>query len=266
MTELTSGNIGEVRKFLAKQNKGANLITASSRTVLLMDATRSMSSLLSAVKETVCTMFERASTVLAEKGLPDDAFQMQFAVYRNYSSDANKILQVSAWNTKASHLRAFMSTIGPEGGLRNEAIEIGLWHAVNERETQDSISQVILIGDAPANSQNEVTQKRTRSGEKYWKSTRFNQPTHYTSELKKLKEKNIPVHTFYLTEKAKNNFVEIAHETSGRCQELNIHSSDGAESLIHFVTEEVLRKTAGDQGNAVVELYRRKYAQHMFTS
>jgi hypothetical protein len=93
MTELTSGHIGEVRKFLAKQNIGANLITASSRTVLLMDATGSMSSLLSADKETVCTMFERASTVLAEKELPNDAFQMQFAVYRNYSSDANKILQ-----------------------------------------------------------------------------------------------------------------------------------------------------------------------------
>jgi hypothetical protein len=159
-----------------------------------------------------------------------------------------------------------MSTIGPEGGLGNEAIEIGLWHAVNESETQDSISQVILIGDAPANSPDEVTQKRTRLGENYWKSTRFNQPTHYTFELKKLKDKNIPVHAFYLTQSAKNNFVEIAHETSGRCQELNIHSSDGAESLTHFVIEEVLRQTAGDQGNAVVELYRKKYVQKLFTS
>jgi hypothetical protein len=266
MSALTSGNIGAIKEFLGKQNKGANLITASSRTVLLMDATGSMSSLLSAAKETVCTMFERASTVLTEKGLPNDAFQMQFAVYRNYSSDANKILQVSSWNTKASNLREFMKTIGPEGGMGNEAIEIGLWHAAIESETQDSISQVILIGDYPANSQNEVTQKRTYLGENYWKTTRFNQPTYYTSELKKLKDKNIPVHAFYLTPSAKNNFVEIARETSGRCQELNIYSSEGAESLTHFVTEEVLRKTAGDQGDAVVKFYRDKYVKTAFTS
>ena len=72
------------------------------------------------------------------------------------------------WNTKASNLRAFMDTISPEGGWDNEAIEVGLWHAVNESEMQDSISQVILIGDAPANSQDEVTQKRASFGENYW--------------------------------------------------------------------------------------------------
>ena len=67
MTALILGNMGAVKEFLMKQNRGANLKTASSRTVLLMDATGSMSGLLSAAKETVCTMFERASTVLSEK-------------------------------------------------------------------------------------------------------------------------------------------------------------------------------------------------------
>jgi hypothetical protein len=152
-----------------------------------------------------------------------------------------------------------MNTIGPEGGAGNEAIEIGLWHAVTETEMPDSISQVILIGDAPANSQNEVTQKRASFGENYWKGTRFAQPTYYATELKKLKDKKIPIHTFYLTPSAKTNFEEIARETSGRCEALNIHSAQGAESLTNFVTEEVLRKTAGDQGNAAVELYRKKY-------
>ena len=280
-----------IKEFLTKQNQGANLITASSRTVLLMDATGSMSSLLSAAKETVCTMFERASTVLLKKGLPSDAFQMQFAIYRNYNSEENKILQVSSWNTKASNLRAFMNTIGPDGGWGNEAIEIGLWHAVNESEMPDSISQVILIGDAPANSQNEVAQKRASSGENYWKTTKFAKPTYYASELKKLKDKKIPVHAFYLTPGAKNNFEEIARATSGRCEQLNIHSDKGAELLTDFVTEEVLRKIFEDAavvhfakdaglltdfvteevlrkraGDAAVERYRAIYVKKTFTS
>ncbi|CAF4655538.1 unnamed protein product, partial [Rotaria sp. Silwood2] len=120
-----------------------------------MDATGSMSSLLSATKDTVCTMFQRASVVLEEKGLSKDAFSMQFAVYRNYSSSDNKILEVSSWETKASNLRAFMNTIGPEGDHFNVAIELGLCHAVKESELEDSISQVILIGNAPANTQQE---------------------------------------------------------------------------------------------------------------
>ena len=261
MSALTSADMGAVKEFLMKQNKGANLVTAS-RTVLLMDATGSMSSLLSVTKDTVCTMFERASHVLSEKGLPSDAFWMQFAVYRNYNCDTNKILQVSSWNTKASNLKGFMKTIGPEGGMGNEAIEIGLWHAVNESETEEAISQVILIGDAPANSQNEVTQKRTHLGENYWKTTKFEKPTFYATELKKLKDKDIPVHTFYLTTYAQSNFVEIAKETSGRSEFLDINSTQSAELLTNLITEEVLRKSAGDQGDAVVALYRKMYPSH----
>ncbi|CAF3880850.1 unnamed protein product [Rotaria sordida] len=176
----------------------------------------------------------------------------------------NEILQASAWETKANNLRAFMNTIGPKGGMGAEAIEIGLWHAVKESEMPDSISQVILIGDAPANTESEVRQKRARFGEAYWEKTRFGKPTYYTHELQKLKSKNIPVHAFYLTRHAKDNFKQIANETRGRCERLNIHSLEGAESLTDFVTEEVLRKAAGDQGDAAVELYRKTYKTFTF--
>ncbi|CAF1373585.1 unnamed protein product [Rotaria sp. Silwood1] len=246
----------------SKEKHGAkyitDLITASSRTVLLMDATGSMSSLLSAAKETVCTMFERASAILEEKGLPNDAFQMQFAIYRNYNSREDEILQVSPWSTKGSGLRAFMDAIGPKGGWGAEAIEIGFWYTAKESETQGGIAQVILIGDAPANTISDVTSKRARFGEVYWKQTRFDAPTYFEDELKKLKNKKIPVHAFYLTKYAKDDFEKIAKETGGRCELLNIQSSQGAESLAHFVTEEILREKAGDEA---VELYRRKYVK-----
>ncbi|CAF3045236.1 unnamed protein product [Rotaria sp. Silwood2] len=266
MNALSEGKIDAVKQFLTEQNRGANIDSGTSRTLLLMDATGSMSSLLSAAKDTVCTMFERASVVLEEKGLLKDAFSMQFAVYRNYSSRDNKILEVSSWETRASNLRAFMNAIGPEGGMGEEAIEIGFWYAAKESEMQDGISQVILIGDAPANSKSDVTSKRARLGEAYWKQTRFATPTYYEDELEKLKNKNIPVHAFYLTNYAKDNFKKIANETKGRCESLNICSTEGAESLTSFVTEEVLRKTAGNQGDAAVELYRKKYSKTTFTS
>jgi len=237
MTALTTGNIGKVKEFLAKQNQGANLITASSRTVLLMDATGSMSSLLSATKETVCTMFERASTVLSEKGLPNDAFQMQFVVYRDYDCREDGILQSSSWETKPSNLRNFMTKImAMGGGDYAEAIEIGLWHAVQQSEQPDEISQVILIGDAPAKDTPAIQRDRqANGGEKYWSKTKYKTPTHYAVELQKLKVKNIPVHAFYLHVGAKENFQKIASETSGRCEQLNIHSAQGAESLTNFL-------------------------------
>jgi len=35
--------------------------------------------------------------------------------------------------------------------MGNEAIEVGLWHALKEHETEH-ISSIILIGDAPPNT------------------------------------------------------------------------------------------------------------------
>ena len=95
MKDIISGNIQGVKNFLLDNNKGP-IEVYSSRTVLLMDATGSMSACLSAAKDTVCTMFERAAIILKEQGIPENAFQMQFVVYRNYSSGARSILQCSS--------------------------------------------------------------------------------------------------------------------------------------------------------------------------
>ncbi|CAF3546493.1 unnamed protein product [Rotaria socialis] len=259
MRALSDGRIDVAKNVLREQNRGANIISKNSRTILLMDATGSMSNLLAAAKDTVCTMFERAADILKEKRISEDAFSMQFAVYRNYNSRKNKILEVSSWEAKATNLRIFMSTIGPEGGMGNEAIEIGLWHAVQQSETEQSIAQVILIGDAPANSKVDVANKRGHFSESYWKTTEFHTPTYYEDELKRLKDKKIPVHTFYLTDYAASNFKQIAKETNGRCESLNIYSEKGALLLTNFVTEEVLRKAAGDEGDDAVKRYREKY-------
>ena len=132
-------------------------------------------------------------------------------------------MQVSSWESKGSNLREFMKTVHAEGGWGKEAIEVGFNFAVQESETDDGISQVILIGDAPANDKQDVETKRNDEfGEKYWKTTKFAEPTYYQDELEKLKAKNIPIHSFYLNNFAKSNFVSISQETSGRHEELNL--------------------------------------------
>ena len=129
-----------------------------------------MSNLLNKAKLTVSDMFDRASQVLEVSGLNPQVFEMQFAVYRNYSNDADTLLQASTWESKSAPLRVFMNTIGPDGGWGNEAIEMGLWH-VNREMEQGLVTQVILIGDAPPNTPEEVHQKRSHFGEAYWRAT-----------------------------------------------------------------------------------------------
>ena len=264
MSALTSADMKVIKEFLMKQNKGANLATASSRTVLLMDATGSMSNLLSATKDTVCTMFERASSVLSKQGLPNDAFQMQCVVYRDYDCREDGLLQSSAWESKPDNLRNFMAKItAMGGGDYAEAIEIGLWHAVQQSESSEELSQVILIGDAPAKETPAINRDRQATGgDAYWGKTKYKTSTHYVAEIQKLKAKSIPVHTFYLADGARANFEKIARKTSGRVAYLDIRSAQGAESLTHLVTQEILRKSAGDQGDAVVALYRKLYVTH----
>jgi hypothetical protein len=88
----------------------------------------------------------------------------------------------------------------------------------------------------------------------------------YEDELQKLNSENVPVHTFYLADWAKKNFEKIAIETKGRCESLNIYSTDDVALLINYVTQEVLGKAAGAQGDAAVELFRKKYSKTSSTS
>jgi len=157
-----------------------------------------------------------------------------------------------------------MDKISPQDGWGEEAIEIGLWHA-NAEATRIDISQVILIGDAPANSENDIKLKRTSVdsgfGEQYWATTKFKNPTYYVNEMDKLKQKNIPIHAFYVGLRAKKNFHEIANATGGKCEWLDINSQSGAQRLTDLVTEQVLRGVGGKNGKGddLVEAYRTKY-------
>jgi hypothetical protein len=258
LLNLNLGDIESVRKFLVEENKGAEG-NSNSRTVCLMDATGSMTHLLHKCKNTVDIMVSRASEILEDNGISSNSFQIQFVVYRNYNSKEDMILQSSPWETKPDNLRAFMNTIEVEGGWSNEAIEIGLWHANRENE-REPITQVILIGDAPPNTPDEVEEKREKFGENYWKKTKFAQATYYENELAKLISNNIPVHAFFVDNNAEVAFKTIASRTGGRCEMLDINSSSGAQMLTDLVTEEILRNVGGSsKGNDLVQAYRDKF-------
>ncbi|CAF3712910.1 unnamed protein product [Rotaria sp. Silwood1] len=223
LSNLISGKIDSVKTFLIEENKGVEG-SYTSRTVCLMDATGSMYYLLHKCKNTVDIMFERASAILKEQNIKSDSFQLQFVVYRNYNSKEDKILQSSPWETKPDNLRAFMNTIEVEGGWNNEAIEIGLWHANQENE-RENITQVILIGDAPPNTKDE------------------NSST-----------------CFFVEQQAEIIFKQIAKQTGGRCEMLDINSSSGSQMLTDLVTEEILRNIGGStKGNALVEAYGKRF-------
>ena len=200
LRQIVSGESEAVQKFLLDKNRGVSN-SGGSRTIVLMDATGSMSLLLQNAKNTVDKMFSRTHDILKDHRLNQDSFQLQFVVYRNYNSTIDSILQSSPWETKPENLRAFMEKISPDGGWVNEAIELGLWHANTEDEKQN-ISQIILIGDAPANTKAEVVGKRNMFKEKYWSKTALKKPTYYADELQRLREKNIPIHTFFVSKSA----------------------------------------------------------------
>ncbi len=77
-------------------------------------------------------MFEQTSVILEEHGISPDMVLLQFAVYRNYSSAVNLVLQHSAWESNPKSLRTFMEGISVSGGIYEEAVEVGLSHAVDE--------------------------------------------------------------------------------------------------------------------------------------
>ena len=90
---LIKGDINAVKGFLFRENTGIEL-DAECKTLILMDATGSMHHLLDKTKKTLEIMFKRVYEVLKEKNFSQSAFQIKIAVFRNYNSSENMILEV----------------------------------------------------------------------------------------------------------------------------------------------------------------------------
>ena len=155
---------------------------------VLLDGTGSMAPLLQAAKFGVHTMFERVSSILKANNRDPKSFSLQFIVYRNYNAPPDELLEYSGWSNDPNDLKKFLDGVKASYGWGNEAIEIAFEHVnclINEKG--DNISQIILIGDAPPNTREQVKFKREKASlmhgqdKKYWKKTKFENRSFWAS-------------------------------------------------------------------------------------
>ena len=249
-------DIQKATELLMKFNKPTSLKIAHSRTVILMDATGSMNSLINGVKVTVNKLFFGLKEILQKKALDPNCFEIQLCAYRNYEDGPNKMLQASPWSSKPAQLQTFMEGISASGGAMslsgNEAVEIGLWHVNQEADNDQElgVTQAILIADMPPNTQEEVIKRRSITEGKYmWSRTRFSQHTFYKEEVDRLASRTpaIPVHSFYVKNDAKDKFTEIAKATGGETGSLEINSDTGSQRLVSLFAKRVVIDVTEDE-------------------
>jgi hypothetical protein len=97
---IFSSNASEMKKFLLKENKFGKIKTQCFKTLILLDATGSMTHLLEKTKKTIQAVFERITEVLENNNYNHKSFEIKIAVFRNYNSSEDKILQQSTWEKK----------------------------------------------------------------------------------------------------------------------------------------------------------------------
>lgn len=143
LASMAQADTEAVRVFLLEQNKGkARASLQASRTLVLIDATASMSHLLDKTKRTLGVMFERVRQVLEGQAMDAASFQMKLAVYRNYNCPENLLLQQSSWENRPENLVEFLEQVYATGGWGNEAVEVGLWSA-NQEQNLSQVSRLL---------------------------------------------------------------------------------------------------------------------------
>ena len=255
---IAAGDAIAVRKYLDSQNMIALATELKSRSVILVDATYSMSPAINATKAKICTVFNRARTVLREKGIDEQSFEVQIVAYRNYNCSRDTLMQVSPFVRDPQDLLRFMSGVDVDGGWGNEAIEVALSHVNKVKASGQLITQILLIGDAAANTPAEVTQKRDQSAENWASVPEYSTPTNWEVEIASLTSAPpaVPVHAFYIENAARDNFEEIARRTGGRAEKLDVNSAEGDQLLTDCLTEQILENIGGAE---LVVVYRKTY-------
>ena len=141
-----------------------------------------------------------------------------------------------------------MHSVKPEYGWGPEAVEVGFSY-VNGLEKKPQF--VLLIGDAPSNETLEVVKmkRNDEKGESYWeKQSGFATPTWWSDELDKLVASEIGVNCFYLKERAKENFTEIADRSKGVVKPLDVSKQEkSVKAMVGAIADQVLEAIAGSE-------------------
>jgi len=261
------GKQDSLATMLKKLNRvaGGGGVVKPKRTLFLIDLTSSMSSMLLAVKQTVGKFFERCNDIL-EKNHIETGFELQIGFYRNYNSTIEDIFFTSGWERKTDPLASFLSLANVGGGWQEEAVEVGLLYA-NQVAATSGLDQIILIGDAGANSDRDVQSKRNSGLTKthpHSKGGIFPKGipiTNAESQATALANSGdgVKIHSFYIQNRAKDSFARLSNTTGGQCSFLDINSLDGAEKLTNLVCKSILE----DIDDSLVAEYEKAYMPKM---
>lgn len=262
LSYLNNNELDDFLKYLLIENPCSH--EECTRTIFAVDGTYSMTRMINVIKSILGIAIDNILTICRDNNL-DGLFLIQFIFYGNYDSSVEKILRISPMESNIALLTNFLSSISATGGWGNEAIEVGLNYIAKANE-ENPISQVVLIGDAPPNTEDDIEFKRENGfgGKAYWEKTIYNETTSFSKELEKIKEKNIPIHAFYLKPEIKNDFESISRLTKGRSEFLDINSSKSGNILTNLMTEEILRiignsKEQGKGDKLVNSYHQSKY-------
>ena len=231
----------KVQKYLLNMNECTikNSDQNPFRLLICIDATATMHNSITIVRKSIKNMIATASGILEYLGV-NRGFQIKILGYRNYDVDYEHLISHTEWTEACDYkkLEDFLTNMIPKSGpkkhfrLRNgeEAIEVALAYA-NEEVSNDRCNTVIVMGDEKALSSDQITRLRQVKGEDYWQSfSLVAKPTELRSEVKKLAVSNIPVHAYYLKDKARNSFInEIANPTGGKHCKFDHSKSDSNE-------------------------------------
>ena len=136
------------------------------RSVVLLDATCSMSQVLEAMKEALPMVFESLALALVGEGEPQcpDKLEFELGCYRNYNCPTRAhAFCASGFAAEADPLHQFLLPVSARGGWGREAIELGFAHVLHVHE-QSAVDHIIVVGDAPPNSRNDTNLKRDAGG------------------------------------------------------------------------------------------------------
>ncbi len=230
-----------------------------SHTLILMDVTFSMDKLIDGVKDTVQLMMTNLRQTLVTNNIDGNAVEIELAGYRNYASTPKNILIHSDMTSDSAKLETFIKSVKADDGEMREAIEIGLWHALQVAE-KSGLTLVILIGDMPPNTPADIKQKisdsqyREAHKNKFGDNKNDGYPQHVDQLLPIFKQKNIPIFTFFVKKEqdTKNAFAEIAEQTGGTVSFLDVsHPETASQELQTVLGNTILTNVA--RGNKQLE-------------
>lgn len=111
----------DIIQFIFDHNKCIEIRSNHVRTLIGIDGTISMGVALEKVTNILENSFARTKSVLQSKNV-SGSFENAIAVYRNYNSDFEQLLEYSGFENDSENLKNFLSKVKINGGWGNEAM------------------------------------------------------------------------------------------------------------------------------------------------